>query len=249
MRLKIELLSQNPITLPRGYNEYLHALIYKHLNTDDAKWLHDDGFAFEKRRFKLFTFSSIITKGTFDRTKKEFTFPRNVHFYVSSPVDWILEQLAGNLLKSESVTLGNNSLMVSSVEIFRTAKIEKESIRVKAISPIEVHSTFTLENGKKKTHYYTPYEDEFSSFINENLKKKYNAFYKKECYYNIITYPQFSGNNNEKIIYFGAGSNKTLIKGWQGYYKLNGDPQFLQFAIDAGLGSRSSQGFGLIELA
>ncbi|MDY6970211.1 MAG: hypothetical protein SVR08_16370 [Spirochaetota bacterium] len=98
MRLKIELLSEQPITLPTGYNEYLQALIYKFLNTDNAQWLHDEGFVFEKRKFKLFTFSSIINRGKFDSIKKEFTFPQNVYFYVSSPVDWILEQLAGNLL-------------------------------------------------------------------------------------------------------------------------------------------------------
>ncbi len=39
----------------------------------------------------------------------------------------------------------------------------------------------------------------------------------------------------------------TVTKGWTGHFWLEGEPEFLQFAMAAGLGSRNSGGFGFIE--
>ncbi|KHE90832.1 MAG: hypothetical protein K8F52_04850 [Candidatus Scalindua rubra] len=39
----------------------------------------------------------------------------------------------------------------------------------------------------------------------------------------------------------------TVIKGWTGHFRLEGKPELLQFALDTGLGSRNSAGFGFIE--
>ena len=60
MKLKIELFSDKPVVFPRGYNEYLQAMIYNNIDKEQAQWLHDKGYAYEKRSFKLFVFSDII---------------------------------------------------------------------------------------------------------------------------------------------------------------------------------------------
>ncbi|MGR3303251.1 MAG: CRISPR-associated endoribonuclease Cas6 [Candidatus Scalindua sp.] len=39
----------------------------------------------------------------------------------------------------------------------------------------------------------------------------------------------------------------TVIKCWTGHFWLGSEPEFLQFAFAAGLGSRNSGGFGFIE--
>jgi len=41
---------------------------------------------------------------------------------------------------------------------------------------------------------------------------------------------------------------RIVIKGWVGKYKLSGNGELLKFALDVRLGSRSSQGFGFIEI-
>jgi CRISPR-associated endoribonuclease Cas6 len=38
------------------------------------------------------------------------------------------------------------------------------------------------------------------------------------------------------------------VKGWSGFFELTGHPEFLSFALDAGLGSRNAQGFGMVEV-
>jgi len=248
MRIKIDLISNKPIILPSSYGAYQQALIYNLLDKFDADWLHERGFTYEKRKFKLFTYSSILEKGIYRNKEKLFVFSNQISFYVSSPVDWILEQTASNLIKNEKVRLENNELYINSISVLKRDKITNDKTIIRAISPIENHTTLIKPDGKKLTYYYTPYEKEFSELTNNNLRKKWSALFKNECPHNLIIKPLFSGNKNEKVILFGTDKSKTVIKGWKGKYEITSHPEFIQFAIDAGLGSRNSQGFGMISI-
>jgi CRISPR-associated endoribonuclease Cas6 len=253
MRLKIELLSEQTLKLPIGFNAYFQALIYKYLNFDAAAWLHNYGYRLEEKTFKFFTYSPFLERGHYFSREKFFQFPKKVSFYIASPVDWILEQFAVNISKSEYIHIGgefpfNNILMVSSIDIIRMERITQSSTVVKAITPIENHSTFRTEEGRKKTHYYTPFEKEFSLMVDENLRRKWFALFKKECPYHLNIKPLFRGNSNERIFYFGVDERKTLIKGWKGKYRIEGHPSFLEFALASGLGSKNTNGCGLVEV-
>lgn len=248
MRLKITLTSGQPVVMPVSYQALIQALIYNHLEKEEAAWLHDQGFAYENRRFKLFVFSAILENGDFREKDKTLLFPTTISFIVSSPVDWILKQLAENFIMSEQVRLGQCEFIVNSVEILQSPVFESNSIIVKALTPIEVHSTFETATGKKKTHFYSPFESDFSDLINKNIKKKWQSFTSEECPYDLAIKPLFSDKNNEKVRYFGNGPNKTLVKGWLGRFRLKGESELLRFACDAGLGSRNSMGFGMVEI-
>jgi CRISPR-associated protein Cas6 len=243
MKLKISLISDNAVVLPKEFNYITQALIYNLIDRVPAKWLHDDGFKIEKRSFKLFTFSSIIEKGTYQSSKKIFTFPHTISFYVSSPVGWILEQVAKNTVFSEKLIFGQNKMSISFVEIIEDDEIIENRIRINALTPIETHSTLLKGDGSKKTYYYSPSESEYSELINENLRKKWKAYYKESCPYNIKTEPVQMRYCRERIRNFKG----TVIKGWTGHFRLEGKPEFLQFALATGLGSRNSAGFGFIE--
>jgi len=45
------------LTLPIHYNHMVQAMIYNSLDDDIADFLHDKGFVYEKRTFKMFAFS------------------------------------------------------------------------------------------------------------------------------------------------------------------------------------------------
>lgn len=246
MRLKIELISTSNIILSVGYNEHIQALIYNLLDTVDADWLHESGFTFEKRSFKLFAFSWILEKGLYDKRNKLFTFPQKVSFFISSPVDWILSQIAINLIHNNNMCLklGTNTVQPYSIEVMTQPLITTDNILVRALTPVEVHSTLLKADGAKKTYYYAPLEAEFSDLVNQNLKKKWQALYNNDCPYNIKITAKRPQSCHEKIIIF----KDTVIKGWKGHFRLSGEPEFLQFALDAGLGSRNSQGFGMTEV-
>ncbi len=242
MRIKISLESENSIVLSTGFNEILQWFVYSSIKDE---WLHDVGFEFNKRSFKLFTFSSILQKGRYLKEKNLFVFPRRISFIVASPVDWILQKLASGSVQRDNINMWNNDVYLTEISVLKPNKIESNTILVRALTPIEVHSTFETQKGKK-THYYTPFESEFSSLINENAKKKWSAFFKKKPPSDIKIEPK--GFNKEKIVRFGTNERYVIVKGWMGNFTLEGEPDFLKFILDAGIGSRNSQGFGLVEV-
>ena len=61
MPLRLESSSDN-ITLPVHYNHLIQAMIYQSLDDALAHWLHEEGFQCGKRRFKLFTFSRLLSR-------------------------------------------------------------------------------------------------------------------------------------------------------------------------------------------
>jgi CRISPR-associated endoribonuclease Cas6 len=244
MKVKFELICNNKIVLPFSHSHILQGLIYNFLEDKAAEWLHSEGFKYEKRSFKMFVFSDIIERAQIDKTKRMFIFPETISFYLASPVDWILQQAAQNLIKSEKVKLGNNICFISSISVLKQELITDNKIRVKTLSPITIHSTFKKPDGKNITHYYSPFEKEFSELISMNLRKKWKSLYKKDYTFdNIVMKPLFDTNRKEKIRYF----KKTLIKGWTGMFELTGEPEPLQFALNVGLGDRNSQGYGMVE--
>jgi len=249
MKIKIELISNQTVTLKTGYNALLQALIYNNISDKLSKKLHDEGFMYENRKFKLFTFSSILERGEFDNIKKEFKFPQMISFYISSPVDYILEDMARTMINSDSVRLGTNTLNIASINVIKTIIPDKNVLKVNAVTPIEMHSTLKKADGKNFTHYYTPFEEDFTIMIRNNLIKKWSAFYKKEIDSAFVIKPLFKNKNNEKIVFFGSGDRRTLVKAWKGYFNIESDnPKLLQFALDVGLGGRNSQGFGMIDI-
>ena len=242
LRIKITLESRDKITLPVGFNEILQWFIYSSIRDE---WLHDIGFEFNKRSFKLFTFSSILQRGRYLKEKNLFVFPRRISFIVASPVDWILQKLASGSIQKDKINMWYNDVYLTEISVLKPNKVESNTILVRALTPIEVHSTFETQNGKK-THYYTPFESEFSSLINENARKKWKAFFKSEPPSDIKIEPK--GFNKEKIVRFGTDERYVIVKGWTGNFKLQGEPDFLKFILDAGIGSRNPQGFGLVEV-
>ncbi len=242
MRIKIELVGNKEIVLPLGFNESLQWLIYSLIKDD---WLHNVGFLSKKRSFRLFVFSEIIEKAKFDKEKRVFIFPNVISFYVASCVDWILEKLAVSSINLDTLNMNNNELSISSISVLPREKIQSNTTTIKTLSPIEVHSTLEKDD-KKSTYYYSPFDGKFSELINENLKKKWEAFYKEPCPYDIDIKP--AGKNRKRPVRFGVRNRYIMINGYDGFFTVKAEPTFLKFALDVGLGSRNAQGFGMVEV-
>ena len=108
------------------------------------------------------------------------------------------------------------------------------------LSPVTIYSTLQSPTGKK-TYYYNPREKEFSILIRDNLLKKYQAYYKRSPDNDEFSIePLRVSKKDEKIVSYKG----FIIKGWMGLYRLNGSPELLKLAYDAGIGGKNSQGFG-----
>ncbi|MDQ7032466.1 MAG: CRISPR-associated endoribonuclease Cas6 [Desulfonauticus sp.] len=212
-----------------------------------ATWLHEKGFFYEKRNFKLFTFSRLLSKDYFvDKKYKQIHFYHKITLKISAVHTDILESLAIHLIKSENIELNNQFCNLLSVEVEKPIR-PTSPVKIKTLSPITTYSTLVDSMGKKKTYFYNPFETDFSKKIMENLQRKIMAYLGKE------NPPPLDGaylkplrvdTKSLSIINFKG----FWIKAWNGVYELNLPEPYFHLAYYAGLGSRNSQGFGMIEI-
>jgi CRISPR-associated endoribonuclease Cas6 len=242
MQLNLTLQADGPIQLPIHYNHLVQGLIYKSMeNPFLRKYLHEHGFPFEKRRFKLFTFSRLMgQKARFHQKKRELTLTPPLHLLICSPIPFILQELGTGLLRQGRIRLGRIQLEVSQIDINKP-KVKQESIAIRMFSPLTVYSTLPSADGRSYTYYYSPLEPKFGELIHANLTKKYKLIHggpPLEKHFAIE-----SLNVTEKDLKVTNYKN-FIIKGWMGDYRLQGDPDLLQIALNAGLGAKNSQGYG-----
>lgn len=243
MRIRINL---NPITdrivLPLHYNHLLQAFIYRNLSKTLSSSLHQKGSIIGKRRFKLFTFSRLF--GKFKREGDGIVFTGPLHFWLSSPMIKLLESLASHLVKKSKIKLGKSYLHLTGIEVGFVPEMKGE-VLVRTLSPITVYSTLKSPEGRKKTYYYSPFEEDFSKLIKENLCKKYLLIHKRPLEGSKFSIsPEKVSQRNHHILFYKG----TVIKAWSGIYKIRGSEELIRIAYETGLGSKNSQGFGMIEL-
>lgn len=235
-------MNSNNLILPIQYNHIVQGMIYDSLKEELADFLHEKGFEKGKRSFKMFTFSRLIGNYAIDKEKGNIIFKDTISLIISSPYDEFCSSLATSLLLKKSIRLGNTDLeLVQS--IIEKDSITENNIIVQTMSPIVTYSTFLRPDGRKYTCYFQPGEADYNQLIESNLKKKYEAFYKNSApegnfYIKYLHQPKMSVMNYKQ----------TVIKGYSGRFALSGPIPLLQMAIDSGLGSKNSQGFGCIKL-
>ncbi len=251
MRIKISFSGAPFLSLPIHYNHLVQAFIYNNLNKWLSEFYHEKGWSYHKRRFKLFTFSRLMGKNyKVNREKGEIVFKGKVCLKIGALDNRFLESFALNLIRAGSFKLGRNLCQIESIEVEQPKEGEGKTFLVRAISPITVYSTLKTPEGKKKTYFYNPFEKEFETQIFENLKRKARAYLGEESQFPELNHqsalikPYQVSNRNEVIVNF----KNFWIKGWLGLYKLRLPEPFFGIAYNSGLGSKNSQGFGMIEI-
>lgn len=236
MRIVFEFTFNGKLILPIHYNYILQGFIYN--NIADKKiqeFMHSKGFAYEKRRYKLFTFSRLMGRYRIDNNNV-IKYDSPVTFEVSSQFDDFFIDFSTSILKNELVLYDQNIYLENMKIKFADERTES---KIRMLSPVVVYST----NQNKKTYYYNPSEDKFCELIVENLKKKYQAFHETnidDINFTIRPYMK----TQRKIV---TKYKDFIIKGWMGDYQINGDADLISFAYNTGIGSKNSQGFGCFE--
>ncbi|MEM2943687.1 MAG: CRISPR-associated endoribonuclease Cas6 [Methanomassiliicoccales archaeon] len=242
MRLTLEFAFDRQLRLPIQYNYQIQSLLYNNISPELAEFLHDHGFHAGKRRFKLFTFSRLQGKFFFEAGNGTMIFRPPVYITISSPVERFVSELANSLLQKEDLLLCKNRIHVKSIRVHPEPELTRD-IKIKMISPLTVYSTLMTADGRKKTYYYSPYEDEFAEMVDENLRKKYFALYRKSPRAKKLEITPISKPHLKILNYRG-----TVIKAWLGLFHLSGNLKILKLAYDTGVGSKNSQGFGMFEV-
>ena len=240
MHITIHFESKKPIILPIHYNHLVQAFIYNTIDDKLAKFLHSKGYG-DGRNFKLFCFSNL--KGNYDLKSIPgfIVFNDKIELVISSPVTDFCESLANGLLK-KTLRLAENILEVQGVAV-DWKKVTGNTMTAVTISPIVAYSTLLRPDGRKYTCYFQPGENDFERIIYENLKKKYRAFCGEEPPDGEVSIECLRQPRLHVVNY-----KETVIKGYTGKMVLKGSTELLLMALNAGLGSKNSQGFGCLKL-
>ncbi|WP_238455505.1 CRISPR-associated endoribonuclease Cas6 [Desulfolucanica intricata] len=231
------------LTLPIHYNHLIQAFIYDSLGEELASFLHNSGFIEGKRAFKMFTFSRIQGKFQMIEGGQKISFTGQVKLTVSSPMTAFCNSLVNRLLLQGEVRIGKNYLKVTEVR-GRNVTIGSEQVQFRTVSPIVLYSTLLRPDGRKYTCYFQPDEPDYEKLLENNLRKKYSAFYKEEAPEGELRVRALGQHRLAVIKY-----KETVIKGYSGKLMVSGPIPLLQMAVDSGLGSKNSQGFGCVEIA
>lgn len=240
MRITIGLSSEKGIiVLPKRHNHILQGFIYENIgNNAMRRFLHDWGFGTARGRFKMFTFSRILGDPVI--TTDFITYRQPVKLVVSSPIHPIIEALREHLAEHPDVWLQQNNLKVQDIRV-EDPQVDRDVIDVKMLSPVTACTT----NERGFVYYYNPNEPGFQDSILGNLAEKALLVTGKRAKADgFEVSPLALDDKDFKVIYFGD----QFIKGYMGFFRLKGDRALLQAALDAGLGSKNSMGFGCFRL-
>lgn len=101
MRLKIQL-SYNNFTVPMSYQSILQGVIYSLLSKDElGDFYHNDGYHYDKKTFKCFTFSQLF--GKYKIENKHLIFDDDFYFYISSLDEKFLKHIYKTILLNNSL--------------------------------------------------------------------------------------------------------------------------------------------------
>ena len=227
------------LELPLNYHHILQAIIYNNLKNSYgySDFIHNTGFQWGNREFRMFTFSLI--QGKYQIMGNKIRFQDEIFFEVRSPEIFFIRQLADTIMKN-GITYGKQHF--DDVDIYiGDYTVEEEELHIKMRTPTTVYITDTIS---KKTHFLHPLEEGFSELICRNFWRKYEA-----CYgvapENAIGIEPIRITEKDKFVTKYKG---FYISGWYGEYYLVGKRKYLDFLYQTGLGSKNSQGFGMFDV-
>lgn len=241
MRLKLTFDSEKGfIGLPIHHHKILQGFIYKNLPKYLAEFLHNIGFYYKNRNFKLFTFSKIFSEKFRIKNQKMY-FNTPFIIYLSSAINEIPQSFKDSIIYKEKINLGKNEVILKNVEFIETPEYSSNIVKIKTLSPIVVYKT--IEDKKKFTKYFSPLDQEFNELIKTNIQKKYEILTGTSL--NDFQFLIKGVNTYSKILKY----KNFIIKGTEGIFEILVKPEIFRTIYDCGIGAKNSQGFGMIEIA
>lgn len=240
MRTEIYFNVDKPISIPIQYNHIVQAIIYSWISDDKFKeFLHNKGYKYEERVYKLFTFSKINGEFRMNKENRKITFFKDMRITISSAVDEFMDYLLNSvLIESNPINIGGANVEISRVEVKESPNLSKK-VQVYTLSPVTAYST--LEN--KQTRFYNPFDMEFSQYIKNNLLHKHEAYHGKQPKDTDFYIKPIGAVKEARVNYKGFH-----ILAYNCELEMEGSDELLKMAYDAGIGGKNSQGFGCIEV-
>lgn len=238
LRLKIRL-AKDQIDLPINYQHILQGLIYSVFPKEGfGQFLHDVGYRYENRVFKLFVFSNLF--GDFHREEKRIVFDRFAEFYIGSLSEEFLQMLYDYFSFQDFIFLGKNKVKVESIDIEHLNYFSQtKEVVLQTLSPVVAYRT----DGQGKFDYFKPTDPEFEQLCIQNIQEKmaiWNAQPFDLCFQ--IKEVLFE---KKRITHF----KNTFYIAYTTKIKVEVNYPTLSMIWNTGLSAKGSAGFGMVRIA
>ncbi|WP_048602193.1 CRISPR-associated endoribonuclease Cas6 [Rubeoparvulum massiliense] len=246
MRLKITFRPQHgQLTLPIHYHEIVQGFFYRSIQDFDlAHFLHEIGFVYEKRVYKLFTFSRLEGSYRILKKEKQIQFLERVELSISCVVNELIEDLSNRFVLGQNLQLWGQPIIIEEVATSQLTALEQDKYEIRMLSPLTIYSTFENVEGVQKTQFISPFDSHFSDMIEQNFYKKYMAYYHRQPDGRMKITPQKVTMKDRVVTKY----KNLYLTGWMGQYTIESSFDTLQFLYDVGIGAKNPQGFGMFEI-
>ncbi len=180
MRIQLTLEHPPKQILPINYPYLVSSWIYHTLGNADADFaqkLHEQGYDFGGKKYKLFSFSPLRPKWfDVDRPRKTFTLTKSPTIIeLSFYVDEAVQHFVMGLFKDQQFELSSGrfraNFTVTGIEMLPKPAFEK-TMRFRTQTPICVSRNM---EGEAHAHYASPEEEGYGDWLLENLVRKQHA--------------------------------------------------------------------------
>jgi len=195
---------------------------------------------FEKRTVKPYTFSvSFGNKVKIEGEDINFESPVEFKFGTNRPD--ILTMVYNYLIGKKEFHIYNLLFKVEDINISRPRKTEKDHVVFRTLSPVLIRSH------SNERYYLCPKCINFDgdSDFEEALKFNLDEIAKHLAYLNEIGSFEFKPIELRKLVIKHMG---LKIPSFVGTFSMKANPEILNLISQVGLGSRRSQGFGMLEV-
>ncbi|MBR3314557.1 MAG: CRISPR-associated endoribonuclease Cas6 [Atopobiaceae bacterium] len=232
--LRITLRTPKPIILPLAYNELVQGLLYSCWR-DCMPQLHDAGFG--EQGLRLFTFGPLSGKASIDGKRRTIRFEKFVDLEVRTPVEDLLDELAGQLATRGIARIGVHELQVVNLE-------SRDRLLFPRQAKVSMLSAVVAERGLDDGHALplAPSDEGWLDSVRTNATHKAMTL-GLTCNQELQVIP-LSETLRKRVTRFKG----TYVTGWVGDLIVACDPQLLATLYCCGLGAKNSQGFGMFRI-
>ena len=232
-RLLLKFTSVTGVSSENFDKHYFQSLIYSRLQEIGITNIH------EGTKFRFFTFSDFFPSGPMKPGDHK-------SVIVSSPSAEFINSLRESMERSKEVYLGNATLSLAEISAVEFSSSPNAFITG---SPVVLY-----KDNRQNLYFSMRRGDSLAFFmmrIKENAVKRYRQYSGDSSFE--LPHPLFDSAvfNREVAVRVSKGKDKFIIIG-SAWYKLERfrrqrrDEQFYRFLMDAGLGEKSSLGFGFL---
>lgn len=256
VRLTLECLTPAP-RIPLNYQYELSAWIYRVLREADAgyaRFLHDEGYSYDGRAFKLFCFSNLDIPAYRIEGDRLHILCSEVFLLVRFCTFNTVEGFVEGLFYRQKFWLGDQHSRI----YFQVKRIEANPldlpegseplrVRIRTRSPLLIARKRADSNCDE---YLPPDDPDFGTLLIENLLGKYRAFTQGDPFerwqLSDIAFRLCPDRQaRSKLVTLKSGTRQqTRVRGWMMDFEITAPRELIAIGMLAGWGRANSQGFG-----